>query len=305
MAGANEAHDDALDLSLLSSPPFWGVSSSSVVVDIAAATHCGLVRANNEDHYLVARFSRAMETLHTNIPDSILEPSCEASGYGMLVADGMGGMPAGEVASRSAVVKLLELVASTPDWIMRFDQNEMVSIVMQRMRQRFREIDVALRRRAESSRDLEGMGTTLTVAVSLGTLLIVGHIGDSRAYLLRGKQLRQLTRDDTLAQALIDSGVADLEDTATRAMRHVLTAAVGSIGEPVDPQVERLELVCGDQLLLCTDGLTEMVKEESIAAALLEAKTAGQACQSLIDLALSAGGTDNVTVALARYRFQD
>ena len=84
------------------------------------------------------------------------------------------------------------------------------------------------------------MGTTLTVAVSLGRALLIGHVGDSRAYMLRGKRLHQLTRDDTLAQDLIDAGIADPEDTATRAMRHVLTAAIGSTGKPIDPQVQRL-----------------------------------------------------------------
>src|SRR5678815_289178 len=106
------------------------------------------------------------------------------------------------------------------------------------------------------------MGTTLTVAGALGSNLIIGHVGDSRAYLLHEDKLTQLTTDHTLAQALIDAGVAHPNDPASRSMRHVLTAAVGSLGEQIDPQVQRLKLSVGDQLLLCTDGLTEIVDDE-------------------------------------------
>jgi protein phosphatase len=143
----------------------------------------------------------------------------------------------------------------------------------------------------------------LTVAVSLGANLLIGHIGDSRAYLFRGRRLHQLTSDHTLAQALIDAGIADPEDSGTRAMRHVLTAALGSTGARVDPQVQRLYLNTNDQVLLCTDGLTEMVNDEVIASVLSEAPTAQSACQNLVDLALGAAGLDNITVVLARYKF--
>jgi serine/threonine protein phosphatase PrpC len=277
--------------------------SSPLEVDIAAATHRGLVRANNEDHYLALRFGRFLETVSTNIAEGCLEPSFEDTGYGMVVADGLGGMAAGDVASRTALCKLVELVVNTPDWFMKVDRGEDIAKVMSRMTQRFRHIDDELRERAQNNRTLLGMGTTLTVAVSLASNLLIGHIGDSRAYMLRNKRLHQLTRDDTLAQALIDSGIADPEDTATRAMRHVLTAAIGSTGEPVNPQVQRLHLSHDDQILLCTDGLTGMVKDDVIASTLREARSSSEACQTLIELALSAGGSDNVTIVLARYRF--
>jgi protein phosphatase len=140
--------------------------------------------------------------------------------------------------------------------------------------------------------------------VSLGTDLFLGHIGDSRAYLFRGEKLHQLTKDHTLAQALIDAGIARADDTSTLAMRHVLTAALGSTGERTDPQVQRLHLSDGDQLLLCTDGLTEMVADNDIAAVLADANSSQAACQALIDLALAGGGKDNITVVLARYQFR-
>ena len=218
------------------------------------------------------------------------------------VADGMGGMAGGDVASRLALTKLIELIIDTSDWTLALQRQKDITTVFERMTDRFLQIDEILRKEADNDRTLQGMGTTLTVAGALGSDLIVGHVGDSRAYLLHEDKLTQLTTDHTLAQALIDAGVAHPDDPASRSMRHVLTAAVGSLGEQVDPQVQRFKLRGGDKLLLCTDGLTEMVKDETIAQVLSETKSAQDACQDLVDLSLSGGGTDNVTVVLAHFR---
>jgi len=169
------------------------------------------------------------------------------------------------------------------------------------MTRRFYDIDRTLKQEASSDHTLSGMGTTLTVAGTLGNDLVLGHVGDSRAYLLRGDIFRQLTRDHTLAQMLIDAGVANSDDPAPRSMRHVLTAAIGSLDERIEPQVQRFRLQPGDQLLLCTDGLTEMVDDELIASVLREAPSAQAACDSLVDLALGAGGTDNITAVVGRF----
>ena len=147
------------------------------------------------------------------------------------------------------------------------------------------------------------MGTTLTVAISLGSTLLIGHVGDSRAYVMRGDSLHQMTNDHTLAQALVDAGIANPKDATKQALRHVLTAALGTSSEHADPQVLRVRLFHNDQVLLCTDGLSEMVTNQTIASVLSEASSPKAACDSLIDLALSAGGMDNVTVVVARYQF--
>jgi serine/threonine protein phosphatase PrpC len=277
-------------------------ASSMVEVDIAALSHTGNVRTNNEDRYLVARGERSLKTIMTNLIAGSLPESFDEIAYGMLVADGMGGYAAGEVASSQALIKLIELAVETPDWVMRMPRRENAETVMRRMTERFRRVDSALRVNAESDPSLVSMGTTLTVVLSLGAELFVGHIGDSRAYLFRHERLHQLTRDNTLAQELIDAGIARPEDTATKAMRHVLTAALAT-GEQADPQVQRFHLSDGDQVLLCTDGLTGMVRDETIATILHDADSATKACQTLIDLALAAGGADNTTAIVARYRF--
>lgn len=270
-------------------------------VDIGGATHQGHVRKNNEDSYLLIRFGRSLERLETNLDEHLLEHNYSLTGYGMLVADGMGGMAAGEVASRLALSTLVELIVDTTDWTLALKRDKDVRTVLDRMTRRFFQIDKILRDEAARDESLDGMGTTLTVAGTLGNDLVLGHVGDSRAYLLRGNTFRQLTMDHTLAQALINAGVASSDDPASRSMRHVLTAAIGSLEEHVEPQVQCIRLSPHDQLLLCTDGLTEMVEDELIAEILREAKSAQSACQTLIDLALSAGGTDNITVALARF----
>ena len=270
-------------------------------VDVGAVSHQGLVRDTNQDSFLVMRFGRSLENIMTNLDEDLFEPSYSMVGYGLLVADGMGGMAGGDVASRLTVSKLIELIVDTSDWTLALKHQKDVMTVLERMTERFFQVDDLLRKEADNDPTLQGMGTTLTVAGALGSDLIIGHVGDSRAYLMDGDKFTQLTTDHTLAQALIDAGVANPDDPASRSMRHVLTAAIGSLGEQIDPQVQRIKLRAGDKLLLCSDGLTEMVDDATIAQVLRETSSAQGACQSLLDLALAGGGTDNITVVLAHF----
>jgi protein phosphatase len=256
---------------------------------------------NNEDHYLAVRLERSLQTVLSNLPEGVLPHSFDETAYGMAVADEIGGMPDGAVASSMALRTLVALVVKTPDWIMRMNRRK-AAVVKRRLTRRFRQVDVALREHSEKDPRLTGMGTTLTVACSLGADLFLAHIGDSRVYLLRGNEIHQLTRDHTMARALTGAGLVD-EDAVVDGMRRVLTASLGSTWQPSDPEVQRLYLRHGDQVLLCTDGLTECVDSETIGSILRNASSADEACLSLIDTALSAGGDDNVTAVLARYRF--
>jgi len=274
---------------------------SVLEVDTGAASHQGRVRDNNEDHYLVIQFERSLNNFLTNLDKRILEHSYSLTGYGMFVADGIGGMAAGEVASGLALAKLVELLVETPDWIMKLKSKEDITAVLERLTQRFLQIDETLKQKAKWDVALRGMGTTLTVACTLGRDMIIGHVGDSRAYVLRGDSFEQLTTDHTLAQSLIDAGIAGRDDPAPRSMRHVLTAALGALGKRIEPQVKHLLVQPGDQLLLCTDGLTEMVEDDVIAATLREAKSAQSACDKLVDLALTGGGLDNITLVVQRF----
>ena len=275
------------------------VSSVSVEVDLAAQSHRGRVRLNNEDHFYVGRASRDLQTLMTSLPVTEIPERSGEVVYAMIVADGMGGQAAGEIASQMAIGTMIQLVLATADWIMRPDPGE-PERVMERIADRYRKAHAAVLHRSEEDPSLAGMGTTMTLACSLGHRLLTAHVGDSRAYLFRNGVLQQLTRDHTLAQRLADAGLIDSEHISEHRARHILTEAIGA-GQQAEPDLRQIDLVDGDDILLCTDGLTGMIGDDAIADILQRRKRANEACQLLIDAALERGGTDNVTVTLARY----
>jgi protein phosphatase len=166
---------------------------------------------------------------------------------------------------------------------------------------RFDQIDRTLVERAHEDPSLYGMGTTLTVACSFGADLFIFHIGDSRAYRLRQGRLEQLTRDQTLAQAMLDAGQITPAQAKVHRWRHTLTGVLGGQGLKDAPEVVIHRLEDGDQLLLCTDGLTNMLDDAAITQILASEGSVGEGCRRLLDEALQRGGRDNVTVILARY----
>jgi serine/threonine protein phosphatase PrpC len=301
-------HDDSADTveySLPVPPKPWPKTASSLVkVDLGACSHRGKVRLNNEDCFLVARVERSLQTLLTNLPAGHLPDKTTEVGYGLLVADGMGGAAAGEIASSTATSTLVELVLQTPDWYMRLD-DEGATKVLARIDQRFGKLKEALIERAQSDPSLSGMGTTMTLAVSYGADLLIGHIGDSRAYLFHEGKLHLLTRDQTVAQMLAEVGVIRREDVSKHPGRHMLTGAITTQLEETQAEYLQVCLADGDQVLLCTDGLTEMVTEAAIVTVLEKDGPASDACHALVELALEGGGKDNVTVVLGRYSIPD
>jgi PPM family protein phosphatase len=277
-------------------------ASALVEVDIAGLSDTGRVRRRNEDHFIALRFERAMETLLSNLPAGEVPPKYRETAYGYLVADGVGGNAAGEVASRTAIHALVDLAMETPDWNMRLD-SQIADEVLRRMEERFRRVRETLVERSKENPSLSGMATTLTAACTIGPEVLVAHVGDSRAYIARRNGgIEKLTRDQTMAQSLADSGAIAQEDVARSPYRNVLTSALGTKGMFVQVELGRARLDDGDALMLCSDGLTEMVPEDRIAQVLREARSSGDACRRLIDYALEAGGSDNVTVVVARYR---
>ena len=279
-------------------PPY----SSRINVDVFGMTDKGYARSQNEDHFLILRAGRAVETVLTSLAENETMPGelFEETMYGMVVADGVGGESAGEIASGQAIYTLLSLSLHTPDWQFRWGPKEK-STVMWRMKDRFRRVNAALLRDAAAHATLAGMCTTMTAAVTHGNDLIVGHIGDSRAYLLHRDKLIQLTRDDTVGAKLIEEGTHRPNDPLVLELRGLLLQALGSREGECNPQLSDYVLADDDQLLLCTDGLTDMVDDNDIELVLNSAISAKSACRSLIDLALKNGGRDNVTAIVARY----
>jgi protein phosphatase len=278
--------------------------SSKVHIDVAALSDTGKVRPRNEDHFYVARGGRHATTLITNVPPPDVPSQFEETAYLLVVADGMGGHAGGEVASRLAIATLINIILHAPDWIMRLD-DEQAERLMNRAVARYQIVHEALQERARLDPQLRGMGTTMTAAYSLGRDLFVTQVGDSRAYRFRDGTLQRLTVDQTHAQMLANEGLIRQQDVGRHRLRHVLTSALGCSQSHVPVEIERSTLVDGDRLLLCSDGLTDMVEDDEIAAILERERRSEEACRLLVDRALANGGKDNVTVVLARYSIPD
>jgi serine/threonine protein phosphatase PrpC len=271
-------------------------------VDVSALTHTGHVRANNEDHFFVARATRGLETMLTSLPAGDVPERADEVNHVMVVADGMGGHAAGEVASRLAISALVRLALDIPDWIFWVDA-EHAPEMERRAREAVQHVGSLLIERGLEDAALRGMGSTLTCARNCGRDLFIVHVGDSRAYLLRAGRLERLTRDHTHAQMLVDAGQLSPDEVARSGLRHMLTNALGgTVGYVhVDVNLQRLE--DGDRLLLCSDGLTDCVDDDTIAATLATGPEAKEVCHRLVQLALDGGGRDNITVIVATFGF--
>ena len=269
----------------------------SYVLEISALTHPGLVRENNEDHYAVIRRTRSQQVLDSNVPLTERDQRTDHA-YLLMVADGVGGVQFGEVASRLALRTIWELADQLHSWVMKigdfeskFEEiRERVTIAVQRIQRAFESA-------AESNPELHNMGTTLTAAFVTGPDVIVVNLGDSRAYLHRNGRLFQQTHDHTLAQEWIDGG-AKPDEVAK--VRNVLTKCLTSMLPDARPDIDYLAIQPGDRLLLCSDGLSDLVEADAIAAHLGAESDSGIIARKLVDDALAAGGRDNVTVIVAR-----
>ncbi|HVQ34381.1 MAG TPA: protein phosphatase 2C domain-containing protein [Candidatus Bathyarchaeia archaeon] len=272
----------------------------AVRVDASGLSDRGVVRPDNQDHFYLARMGRFSEILATSLPPGTLPGRLQETGYVAAVADGMGGHAGGEVASRTAISLFFHFLYETPDWVLKVD-DESAQKIFDRVVTRYRGLDAVLAEKAQVDPALRGMGTTMTLTYSLGFEMFLGHVGDSRAYLCRAGALEQLTRDHTRVQELVDLGMISPQEAATHRFRNVLTNALGGGVPLTDVDVHRVRLESGDAVLLCSDGLYDVVQDEEIAAALGEPVPAASTCRSLVDLAISRGAPDNVTVVVLRY----
>jgi protein phosphatase len=280
--------------------PWSGPPSAAVRVDCSGLSDRGKVRTDNQDHFYLARLGRFSQTVATSLPSGELPGRIEEAGHVAVVADGMGGHAGGEVASRTAIIVFFHHLFDTPDWVLKVDDQSAAKI-LERVTSRYRSLDSLLEERAQVDPSLSGMGTTMTLTYSIGLDLFLAHVGDSRAYMCRDGSLRQLTRDQTHVQGLVDAGLLTREEAATHRLRNVLTNVLGGGTPLTDVEVQRIRLAAGDILLLCSDGLYDVTKDEEIASILAGSASAEVACRSLVDLALERGAPDNVTVVVSRY----
>lgn len=274
-----------------------------MLFSVAGRTHPGLVRPNNEDHYAVVDRYRVRELVCSSLPAEMFETT-EEHAYVMAVADGMGGRKFGELASLLALRIGWELGGEEIKWSMKVNSRE-VEDMKQKAEVFFRLVHEALHAEIRENPRLVGMGTTLTACYSIGPNLFVMHVGDSRAYHFSQGSLHQVTRDHNLGQLLIDAGEAQPDSPVVKRMHHVLTNVLGGPERSIHVEVHHESLADGDRVLLCTDGLTDMVTDDEIAQVLRDVPDPDTACRTLVDLALKNGGKDNVTVVIGNYRVQE
>lgn len=270
-------------------------SADKLAYEFGAATHVGLKRSENQDNYVVLRRVRTQQLLLTSMPtESLTLPTDEA--YAIAVADGMGGAGQGALASEIAIRTGWELAGRTTSWIMKLDNLDSAELT-ERIEGFIYLMQQAFVQEYESNPQFANSGTTFTSAYFVSSFAAISQIGDSPCFLWRDGTMRRVSVDHTIEQEFISAGVAP--EIAGK-FSHMLTRCLGHESQNARPDVHFLRLRPGDQLLVCTDGLTDMVSEAHIAAAIDDAPSAQAACDQLIKLALDAGGRDNVTAVLAR-----
>ncbi len=270
-----------------------------LAVTAFGVTDKGKVRAANEDQFLIAELTKAMRVWQTTLPEPKLQVG-EERAHLFLVADGMGGQRAGERASALAVAAIEQFTLNSFKWFFGSDGAEAKRVLAQ-FQSAFSQADAAIVEQGAEDPELRGMGTTVTMAFQLGPQLCVVHVGDSRAYLYRDRELHQLTEDHTLVAEMVRGGTLQPDEVAGHQLRHIITNVIGGVEVGVKVEARAFEVQAGDRLLLCSDGLTEMVTNDAIAA-ILDAEAAPEAAaRKLLARANEGAASDNITLLIARF----
>jgi protein phosphatase len=267
-------------------------------IDVFGLTHTGKVRKENQDHFLICALKKQMVIHGTSLPQTehlLVGPQRFA--FLMMVADGVGGAAKGADASRLALEAVTQYVAhSTRCYYAAGSQGD------EEFTEALQEAAVLchaqLLRQGEGNPECRGMATTLTLFLGTWPRAYLLQVGDSRCYLLREGQLTQISRDQTMAQDLVDLGVMTRVDASKTRLAHTLTSAIG--GRSPAPVVTALDIEWGTTVLLCSDGLTNHVSDDRIRDRLRSMKSAKQVCEDLLKEALDDGGSDNITVVVGR-----
>jgi serine/threonine protein phosphatase PrpC len=267
-------------------------------IDVYGLTHPGNVRKDNQDHFLICSLRKQVVVYLTSLPEADqLDRGAERLAWLAMVADGVGAAAKGEAASRTALEAVTQYVNRTMRCYYAADSaddQEFSDALDEAARQGHEEL---LRRGSEDS-DYRGMATTLTLYLGVWPKAYLLQVGDSRCYLLNQGELTQITRDQTMAQELIDRGVLTHADASKTRLAHTLSSSIG--GPQTEPVVTRMNPNWGMVLLLCSDGLTRHVGDDRIRDRLRAMTSAKQVCEDLLDDALKGGGSDNITIIVAR-----
>ena len=268
-----------------------------MLTDVFGLSHTGLVPEENQDRFIVARMRKVVDVTSTNLDiDRLTARMHGGDAWLMAVADGVGGRAGGAEASSSAVETTLEYIGRATGCYHRFDVEEEARFIEKMEEAVMTAHETLLKANGDSQ---WSPATTLTMVMLVAPRAYIVHVGDTRAYYLRGERLLQLTRDQTFGQYLLDTGAVSDEHVMESPMGRTLASAVGS--SEVHPTVGLIDLEAGDTLLLCSDGLTKHVPNDEVKRMLRASTSARVACEALVAAALAGGGTDNVSVVVARF----
>jgi serine/threonine protein phosphatase PrpC len=245
----------------------------------------GKTRKENEDSFVIFSFDFVYESRRKNITL-------------LVIADGMGGHKSGEKASELGVGGITEAIINrilARDHIILTGEDIKNSI-----QTAAREVNVSLFNLGERNSQLKGMGTTLTLALVMGNAAYIGHVGDSRAYIVSKDEMRQITRDHSLVQEMVDRGELTPEEARTHPRKNIITRAIG-VYKDIDVDVYEEYIFGDDYLLLCCDGLTDMVTDQEIYTVVMSNDDPQQICDILIQKANEKGGRDNISVIVAQF----
>lgn len=280
----------------------WEPDAMRGQMDCFGETDRGRVRPSNQDQFLIADLKKSVHIHHTSLS---YEEETELYGGSLakllLVADGVGGHAGGERASTLALESTIQYLLNAMHWILRPDDAQEPAVLAD-LKSALSWTREQIQHAAELAPAQNRMGTTMTLAWVVWPSLYLAHVGDSRAYLLRNGELVRLTRDQTWAQALADAGVLNEREVAESPLNHVLSSLLGCDPEHFSPQTDKRQLQLNDTLLLCTDGLTHHLTDQEILELLTPQQDARTTCRALVEAANAAGGRDNTTVVVARFR---
>ncbi len=267
-------------------------SSSTIQVDLFARTDVGQIREHNEDNFLVADLSRKTRSILDTNRSAHVGPE----GLLLCVCDGMGGAAAGEIASQLAVDIIYERMAEPHSGARSLSRD----VVARKLVRAIESAGTRILQEAKLDRTRRGMGTTVTAAAFIDDHLFLAQVGDSRGYVLRDGKLTQVTRDQSLVNQLIEAGQLTEEEAETFEHNNIILQALGT-QDTVQVDLTFVHLRRGDVLLLCSDGLSGMVRADDIRELLTQYDNPLDACKALTERANANGGHDNITVIVARF----
>lgn len=266
-------------------------------LDVFGLTHPGKVRKNNEDQFLIASINKQVQVMATSLSDGArLNLRDDRLAFLAMVADGVGGLDSGEEASATALEATMRYVTETMDCYYRGQPTD--EHLIDELRAAAMRAHEAITQKQAGEGRRGRMATTLTMYMGVWPTYYLVQVGDSRHYVLHKGTLRQISRDQTIAQELLDRGVLSREDAARSPYNNVLSSALG--GDNTEPVITRLDSSWGMVHLLCSDGLTKHVSDAQIHEVLASMTSSQQAAEQLLALALEGGGTDNVTIIVGR-----